>query len=93
MDVEIANEDLRELLEEGPGDSAYPAGVAKAFRKRIIDIIAAESERDLHAFRSWRLKKLSGNRAVPPEFRTTGLSGICILKRTRKDGYRWDERE
>ncbi len=31
--------------------------------------------------------------AVLPEFRTTGLSGICILKRTRKDGYRWDERE
>ena len=31
--------------------------------------------------------------AVPPEFRTTGLSGICTLKRTRRDGYRWDEKE
>ena len=38
-------------------------------------------------------RKIGQLTAVPPEFRTTGLCGICILKRTRKDGYRWAEKE
>lgn len=62
MEVEIADEELQNLLQKGPGDSVYSPGVAKAFRRRIIDILAAHDERDLHAFRSWRFKKLSGSR-------------------------------
>ena len=33
------------------------------------------------------------NHAVTPDFRTTGLSGICVQKMKRKDGCRWDEKE
>ena len=31
--------------------------------------------------------------AVTPDFRTTGLSGICVRNMVRKDGCRWDEKE
>ena len=62
MDVEIDDDDLRRLLDDDSHDAAHPKGVAKAFRRRVIDILAAKDERDFYAFRYWHFEKLSGNR-------------------------------
>jgi hypothetical protein len=35
----------------------------------------------------------SSTPAVDPNFRTTGLSGICVLKMLRKDAWKWEENE
>lgn len=62
MDVEFANNDLDRLEADPVFDMCLPPGVVKAYRKRLQGIRAAVDERDLFAIKSWRFKKLDGER-------------------------------
>ena len=63
MEVEFGNEAFA-ILESGElGDSGYPTGNAKAFRKRMQLIRTAPDERDFYTAKSLHYEKLKGDRA------------------------------
>lgn len=62
FEIRFRDESLERLQEaNAPGDKAYPAGVGKAFRKRIAWLRLAKDERDLQT-NSVRFKRLKGER-------------------------------
>lgn len=61
MDVRFKDDSL-DSLEVDPGDGGYPAGVARAFRKRMALIRGATDERDFYALKSVHYEKLKGSR-------------------------------
>lgn len=48
---------------DGPHAYDYAEGIVKKFRQRVVSIENAKDERDLFAFRSFRFKKLAGDRS------------------------------
>ena len=42
---------------------------------------------------AFKIKRFLAGGAVDPDFRTTGLSGICVFKMVRKDAWKWEENE
>ena len=45
------------------------------------------------AFVTALLVALGGLSALTPDFRTTGLSGICVPEMIRKDAWKWEKNE
>ena len=64
MEVEIDDEHLGRVLLDESLDGTLPKGVAKAFRRRYIDIRSAADERDFFAFKSWHYKKYEGRYSI-----------------------------
>jgi proteic killer suppression protein len=63
FDLRFKEDSLEELQEEdAKRDGAYPAGIARAYRKRIQVIRDALDERDFYALGAVRFEKLQGNR-------------------------------
>jgi toxin HigB-1 len=62
MKVQFADERLGRLETDAQFDGGYPAGVVKAFRKRMQMIRSAPDERDFYALRSLHFEKLKGTR-------------------------------
>jgi proteic killer suppression protein len=56
VDVRYRDASL-ERLRKGSGDGGYPAGVAKAFRKRMQAVEAAPDERLLRTWKSLHFEK------------------------------------
>ena len=63
MEVEIDDEHLRAVLSDASLDGTLQTGIAKAFRRRVIDILSANDERDFYAIRSWNYERLEGKRS------------------------------
>ncbi|MCH8878300.1 MAG: type II toxin-antitoxin system RelE/ParE family toxin [Planctomycetes bacterium] len=63
MDIEFLDDALDRLEVDPQFTGGYPPEVVRAYRKRLQLIHNAEDERDLYAFRSWRFKKLMGDRS------------------------------
>jgi toxin HigB-1 len=63
FDLKFKEDSLEGLQEEdAQRDGEYPAGIARAFRKRIQLIRDAADERDFYALRAIRFEQLQGNR-------------------------------
>ena len=60
MEVRFKDDSL-DRLEVEQGDGGYPAGVARAFRKRLEAIRAARDERTFYQMKSLHFEKLSGD--------------------------------
>lgn len=58
MEVEFANENLKEMDEKPDFNGGYAAVLARAFRKVIRFIRSADDERDFRAMRSLKFEKL-----------------------------------
>jgi proteic killer suppression protein len=63
MEVRHANSGLLALETDPAVTGGFPAGVVKAFRKRMQFIRSAVDERDFYAMRSLRYEKLKGGRS------------------------------
>lgn len=62
MDVEFEDPDLDRFEVDGDYTAGFPAPVVRGFRKAMQAIRAAQDERDLHASRGFRFKKLKGQK-------------------------------
>jgi proteic killer suppression protein len=62
MDVEFANEELKQLETDKDFTADYPREIVKGFRKRMQAIRSALDERDLRAIKSNHFEKLKGSR-------------------------------
>jgi proteic killer suppression protein len=62
MDLKFADNDLARLETDLSYEAGLPAGVVKAFRKRLAFIRAAKNERDFYSMKSLHYEKLKGNR-------------------------------
>ena len=62
MDVEFEDADLDRLEVDAGFTAGFPAPVVRGFRKAMQAIRAAHDERDLHASRGFRFKKLKGQK-------------------------------
>jgi len=62
MDIEFLDDVLDRLEIEAGFDGGYAREVVAAYRRRVQGIRAAVDERDLYEMRSWRFKKLKGDR-------------------------------
>lgn len=62
MEVDFADDDLDRLETDAGYGMGLPAGVAKAYRKRLQFIRAPGDERDFYAMKSMHFEKLKGNR-------------------------------
>jgi toxin HigB-1 len=60
MDVEFADDELREMYTNPKYKGRYSQPIVRSFRKRIQFIVAAPDERDLYAWRSLHFEKLEG---------------------------------
>ncbi len=87
MDVEIIEPGLV-LLDQGQGDSAYPVGIGKLFRRRMQTIRAAPDERTFYEIQSLRFKKLKGNRAHQRSMRLNDQYRLILEIEERADGNR-----
>ncbi len=63
MQVEFRDSNLDRLEVDPTFDAGLPSGVVRQFRKRMQAIRDAVDERDLYVFKSWRFKKLHGDRS------------------------------
>ncbi len=63
MDIEFLDDALDRLEIELQFTGGYPQEVVRAYRRRLQFVRSAQDERDLYAFRSWRFKKLMGDRS------------------------------
>lgn len=63
MDIEFCNDVLDRLEIEEGFTGGYPSEIVRAYRRKLQAIRAADDERDLYAFTSWRFKKLRGERS------------------------------
>lgn len=63
MEIEFFNDALDRLEIEAGFTGGYPREIVRAYRKKLQAIRAAEDERDLYTFASWRFKKLRGERS------------------------------
>jgi proteic killer suppression protein len=63
LEVGFKDESLARLEQDARYTAGYPAGVVKAFRKRMQQIRAANDERDFFALRSLNFEKLKGGRS------------------------------
>ena len=63
MEVEFADDLLRELYVDANSGAGFSQGIVSAYRKRIQFIYAAKDERDFRNWRSLRFEKLKGGRA------------------------------
>lgn len=77
MDVRFQDGSL-DSLEVEPGDGGYPAGVARAFRKRLAMIRAATDERDFYALKSLHYEKLKGPRKHQRSMRLNDQQRLVI---------------
>jgi proteic killer suppression protein len=77
MDVRFQDGSL-DSLEVKPGDGGYPAGVARAFRKRLAMIRAATDERDFYALKSLHYEKLKGPRKHQRSMRLNDQQRLVI---------------
>ena len=63
MEIKFRNADL-DRLEIDPGFTCgFPPEAVAAYRRRLQVIRSAKDERDLRAFKSWRYKKMRGDRS------------------------------
>ena len=62
MEVEFAEEDLRQLLYEAGFSMGLGQAVVRGYRKVMGVVLAAVDIRDLRALRSLRFEKLKGKR-------------------------------
>ncbi len=63
MRYRFRDEQLSKLYKfDGPHTARFDPAIVKRFRERVKAIESAKDERDLHAIRSFRFKKLAGNR-------------------------------
>jgi proteic killer suppression protein len=62
MEVRFEDHALGRLETSGEGQGAWPAGVVKAFRRRMQFIRAMPDERDLRAIKANHYEKMQGNR-------------------------------
>lgn len=62
MQVEFRDADLDRLETDPEFTGGYPREVIEVYRRRMQAIRDAVDERDLYVFRSWRFKKLQGDR-------------------------------
>lgn len=63
MDIEFSDDALDRLEIDLQFTGGYPQEVVRAYRRRLQFMRSAQDERDLYAFRSWRFKKLMGDRS------------------------------
>ena len=63
MEVQFADSSLERLETDASFTGGRDRAIVRAFRMRMQAIRAAKDLRDLYVFRSWRLKKLGGNRS------------------------------
>ena len=63
MDIEFINDLLDRLETEHGLTGGFPSEIVRIYRRRLQAIRAADDERDLYAFGSWRFKKLRGERS------------------------------
>lgn len=72
-------------LETEASDGGYPPEVAKAFRKRIAMIRAADDERVFRGLKSLNYKKLAGNRQHQLQMRLNGTWRLILEYETSDD--------
>ncbi|MCH8853026.1 MAG: type II toxin-antitoxin system RelE/ParE family toxin [Planctomycetes bacterium] len=63
MEIEFFDDVLDRLETEEEVTGGYPREIVRAYRRRLQAIRAADDERDLYVFASWRFKKLHGERS------------------------------
>jgi toxin HigB-1 len=62
FEVRFREESLETLEKDAQQDTAYQAGIGRAFRKRMRLIRDAKDERDFYALKSLHFEKLKGKR-------------------------------
>ena len=83
MEVEFDDPDLDRLEVDPRFTAGFAAPIVRGFRKAMQAIRAAHDERDLHASRGFRFKKLKGEQS---ELRSMRLNKQWRLYLTIEDG-------
>ena len=84
MDIEFLDDALDRLEVDPQFTGEYPQEVIRAYRRRLQVIRSAQDERDLYAFRSWRFKKLRGDRSHQRSIRLNDRWRLVVeIKQTK----------
>lgn len=84
MEIELADEELRRLAENASFFGRWSKAIAKAFRKRLQQIIAAQDERDLRFPGGNCFERLRGDRDHQHSMRINGQ--WRLIMEIRRDG-------
>lgn len=87
MDIDFGTTALRRLATEADYTAGYPSEVETMYRRRIQFIDAAPNDLALRNQRSWRFKKLKGDRSEQHSIRLNDQWRLVVELRT-EDGQR-----
>lgn len=82
MDIEFGTTELRRLATEPGYTAGYPPEVETMYRRRIQFIDAAPNDLALRNQRSWRFKKLKGDRSEQHSIRLNDQWRLVVELRT-----------
>ncbi len=81
MDVEFADENLRQLYTNSNSKAGYGIEIIRSFRKKMQLLVSAGDERDLRAWNSLHYKQLKGDRKHQWTIRLNGPWRLVLEKR------------